>query len=403
MDSPDDGAGPRGGGRHGWTPFPFQEAVWHAYLARESGLIHAATGTGKTSAAWLGPVLEWLRDYPVRPRREVEVPPPLRVLWITPLRALAGDTEAALRAPVEDFGLPWTIESRTGDTPAKVRARQRDRLPTALVTTPESLSLLLTRDDAPALFAHLELVVVDEWHELLASKRGVQTELALARLRRFRPGLRTLGLSATLGNLGGSGLLPAVIAAIEEGESALVFTNTRATAEIWYQALLAARPEWAGIMALLRTCARRLVVLGDLFHARAGRIATRTIAELRRWRGLRSELEIVLVRGHHDRHAGDPPEDLRINCVDAPAFVPPFVLRHDPGDPADGYTLAGHLHPGIVLTGPALQRERLPCFWLTPRMAVLPAFGSFTGLAPIMPAPDDRIFAIAEDEVVPVG
>jgi len=80
--------------------------------------------------------------------------------------------------------------------------------------------------------------------------------------------------------------------------------------------------------ALLRTAANRLVVLGDLFHARAGRIATRTIAELRHWRGLRSGLEIMLVRGNHDRHAGDPPDDLGINCVNAPALVPPFSLRH---------------------------------------------------------------------------
>jgi ATP-dependent Lhr-like helicase len=282
-------------GRHEWEPFPFQEEVWRAYLAGESGLIHAATGTGKTYAAWMGPVMEWLRDYPSARRRPAA---PLRVLWVTPLRALAGDTEAALRAPVEDLGLPWSVESRTGDTPARVRARQRERLPTALVTTPESLSLLLTRDDAPTLFDHLELVVVDEWHELMASKRGVQTELCLARLRRFRPDLRTLGLSATLGNLDtardallgvdaeghpragrifqglvpkalvvdalipesmerfpwsgqiGLRLLPEVIAAVEEGETALVFTNTRATAEIWFQALLAARPDWAGILAL---------------------------------------------------------------------------------------------------------------------------------------------------------
>ena len=281
--------------RHEWEPFPFQYEVWRAYLAGESGLVHAATGTGKTYAAWIGPLLEWLRDYPAAPRRPAA---PLTVLWITPLRALAGDTEAALRAPVEDLGMPWTVESRTGDTPARVRARQRERLPSALVTTPESLSLLLTRDDTPTLFEHLELVVVDEWHELMASKRGVQTELCLARLRRFRPGLRTLGLSATLGNLDtardallgvdsratphpgrifqglipkalevdalipetmerfpwsgqiGLRLLPEVIAAIEEGETALVFTNTRATAEIWFQALLAARPDWAGILAL---------------------------------------------------------------------------------------------------------------------------------------------------------
>ena len=154
---------------------------------------------------------------------------------------------------------------------------------------------------------------------------------------------------------------------------------------------------------LLRTCARRLIVLGDLFHARAGRIATRTLAELRRWRGLRSELEILLVRGNHDRHAGDPPEDLRINCVNGPAFVPPFVLRHEPAESADGYTLAGHLHPGIVLAGPGLQRERLPCYWLSPRTAVLPAFGGFTGLAPIVPDSDDRVFVIADDEVLAVG
>src|SRR5215218_206047 len=121
--------------------------------------------------------------------------------------------------------------------------------------------------------------------------------------------------------------------------------------------------------ALQRTGARRMVVLGDLFHAKAGRIASHTLAELRRWRSLASPLEILLVRGNHDRHAGDPPDDLRINCVDAPAFVPPFVLRHEPSSSAEGYTLAGHVHPCAVLTGPGLQRARLPCFWLTPRAA----------------------------------
>ncbi len=284
----------------GWQPFPFQEEVWQAYLAGESGLIHAATGTGKTYAAWMGPVLDWLRDYPEGRRgsgsagqqRRI-VAPPLRVLWITPLRALAADTEDALRAPIEDLGLPWTVESRTGDTAPSIRARQSKRLPTALVTTPESLALLLTRADAATLFDHLELVVVDEWHELMASKRGVQVELALARLRRWRPALRTWGLSATLGNLdtareallgvGAGGriirglvpkalevdslipetverfpwsgqiglrMVPDVVRAIEEGKTTLVFTNTRATAELWFQALLAACPDWAGVIAL---------------------------------------------------------------------------------------------------------------------------------------------------------
>lgn len=281
---------------HEWEPFAFQEEVWSAYRAGESGLIHAATGTGKTYAAWMGPLLEWLRDYPGATRRAGA--PPLRVLWVTPLRALAADTEAALRAPLVDLGIPWTLETRTGDTPAAIRARQRTRLPTALITTPESLSLLLTREDAAAIFADLECVVVDEWHELMASKRGVQTELDLARLRRFQPGLRTWGLSATLGNLEtardtllgvdpagtprpgrlvrglvpkalevdslfpetierfpwsgqiGLTLLPQVIQAIEEGRTALVFTNTRATAEIWYQALALSGVSWADRIGL---------------------------------------------------------------------------------------------------------------------------------------------------------
>src|SRR3954468_10638211 len=107
----------------GWEPFPFQEEVWHAYLAGKSGLIHAATGTGKTYAAWMGPILDWLGDYP-QGRLHRLAAPPLRGLWITPLRALAADTEAALRAPIEDLGLPWTVESRTGDTAPGVRARQ---------------------------------------------------------------------------------------------------------------------------------------------------------------------------------------------------------------------------------------------------------------------------------------
>ena len=191
-----------------WKPFPFQREVWDAYANGESGLIHAATGTGKTYAAWLGPVLEALAEAPKRKlkaetsakvrRAKSE---PLRVLWITPLRALAADTEQALRAPIEELGLPWTIESRTGDTSASLRRKQKQRLPTALITTPESLSLLLCRPDHAELFANLRCVVVDEWHELMSTKRGVQVELGLARLRRICPMLRTWGLSATLGNL----------------------------------------------------------------------------------------------------------------------------------------------------------------------------------------------------------
>lgn len=155
--------------------------------------------------------------------------------------------------------------------------------------------------------------------------------------------------------------------------------------------------------ALLRTAADRLVVLGDLFHARAGRIATRTLAELRHWRGLRAGLEIMLVRGNHDRHAGDPPDDLVINCINAPALVPPFILRHEPAVAPHGYTLAGHVHPGIVLCGRALQRERLPCFLLGAQVALLPAFGSFTGLGMVEPGPGDRAFVVGGEDVIEVG
>jgi uncharacterized protein len=155
--------------------------------------------------------------------------------------------------------------------------------------------------------------------------------------------------------------------------------------------------------ALERTQAQRLIVLGDLFHARAGRIASRTLAELRQWRSRRPEVEILLVRGNHDRHAGDPPPDLRINCVNEPAFVPPFVLRHQPVSAPDGYTLAGHVHPGVVLTGPARQHARLPCFLFGRDVALLPAFGSFTGLGIVEPGPDYRLFVIAGDDVVGVA
>ena len=280
----------------GWSSLGFQREVWRAYLDGESGLVHAATGTGKTLAAWWGPLLEYLHESPASPlgRRRRATSPPLRVLWITPLRALAADTLQSLRVPMEDLDLPWTLEARTGDTTPAMRARQRRRLPTALVTTPESLTLLLTRTDVGDVFSDLRLVVVDEWHELMGTKRGVQVELALARLRTLAPTVRTWGLSATIGNIDaarsallgnvavrsrivrgeeaktivvdslippvierfpwaghlGTQMVPQVIGAIEEGNTSIVFTNTRSQTEIWYQAILAQRPDWAGSIAL---------------------------------------------------------------------------------------------------------------------------------------------------------
>ncbi|QXH48066.1 ligase-associated DNA damage response DEXH box helicase [Pseudomonas xanthosomatis] len=269
----------------GWKPFAFQRQAWAAIGRGDSGLLHASTGAGKTYALWLGALRAFAGTAPGRQ------PAPLQVLWITPMRALAADTARALQAPVDELGLNWSVGVRSGDTGSAERARQARRLPSALITTPESLTLLLTRAQAEQDFASLRLVVVDEWHELLGNKRGVQLQLALARLRRWRPQLVVWGLSATLGNLEhalqvlvpGGGLLlkgrqdkrlivdtliPAqlerfpwaghmglkmlaqVAAELDASASSLVFTNTRAQAELWYQALLEARPEWAGLIAL---------------------------------------------------------------------------------------------------------------------------------------------------------
>ncbi|MDN3222794.1 ligase-associated DNA damage response DEXH box helicase [Pseudomonas nunensis] len=278
----------------GWKPFAFQKQVWTAVKRGESGLLHASTGAGKTYAVWFGALNRFASCVaPVEtPRKRKPVAEPLTVLWITPMRALAADTARALEAPLADLQIPWSVGLRTGDTSSSERARQSRRLPTTLITTPESLTLMLARADAQTALSTLRMVVVDEWHELLGNKRGVQLQLALARLRRWHPELIVWGVSATLGNQShaeqvliphgggisvqgqsskdlrvdtllppaierfpwaghiGLKMLPQVVAEIESSPSSLVFTNTRAQSEIWYQALLEARPDWAGLIAL---------------------------------------------------------------------------------------------------------------------------------------------------------
>ncbi len=161
----------------GWQAFAFQQEVWQHIGAGRSGLLHATTGSGKTYAVWFGLLNRALAG-------EVSGGG-LRMLWLTPMRALAADTARALELPLAQLGLDWSVGVRTGDTEAGERARQARRLPEALITTPESLSLMLTRADSPDLLSGVELVVVDEWHELIGNKRGVQVQLALARLRRL--------------------------------------------------------------------------------------------------------------------------------------------------------------------------------------------------------------------------
>lgn len=270
----------------GWTPWPFQRETWDAYAAGRSGLIQVPTGAGKTYAAYLGPLSELLRD----PGKG------LRILYLTPLRSVSRDVEKALKRPLADIGAVLRVESRTGDTPSHLRAKQRRQLPEVLITTPESLSLLLSYDDARAAFAGLRAVICDEWHELLPTKRGTQTELALTRLRALAPKMRTWAMSATIGNpeealqsLLGTGressngilvrhdiprpvhveaLLPDEVDAfpwsgnlglamrkrlvewLNPAFPTLIFVNTRSQAERWYQEFIEAKPEWLTLMSV---------------------------------------------------------------------------------------------------------------------------------------------------------
>lgn len=152
---------------------------------------------------------------------------------------------------------------------------------------------------------------------------------------------------------------------------------------------------------LQRTCAKRIVLLGDCIHAKQGRSKS-TFAEITEWRARHPALRIELVRGNHDHRAGDPPPEFQMQCVDAPMTDLPFVYRHFPKPSDEGYTLAGHLHPAIRLRGNGAERATLPCFWFTDRIGVLPAFGGLTGTAKIRPAPGDRVCAIAGDEVIEI-
>lgn len=150
------------------------------------------------------------------------------------------------------------------------------------------------------------------------------------------------------------------------------------------------------------TGARRLVFLGDFLHAREGR-SEEMLNAVAAWRRQHATTEIVLVRGNHDRRAGDPPGSLAIECVDAPHVDAPFVLSHHPRANEGHYVLSGHVHPCVRVRGRARQSHRLPCFWFGRDTGVLPAFGEFTGCAEVEPVPGDRVFVVAENEVVSVG
>ncbi|MBC7920924.1 MAG: ligase-associated DNA damage response DEXH box helicase [Ferruginibacter sp.] len=290
-------------GDRGWQPFAFQQAAWQAYLAGKSGLLNAPTGSGKTFALWMPCLAEYINQYPPdyrQPRRNG-----LQILWITPLRALAKDIRLAMQTACDDLGVPWRVAVRTGNTSTSERQQQLRRMPECLVTTPESLHILLSQKGGADHFRSLKAVIIDEWHELLGSKRGVQAELALSRLRPLtRQPLKVWGISATIGNLEqalavltgadattdeaapgaaapgvilraevrkqtrihsvlpddgqempypgqlGTKLIAKILPVIRRSQTTLVFVNTRAAAEIWYQHLLLQAPELAGLVAM---------------------------------------------------------------------------------------------------------------------------------------------------------
>ncbi|APG60615.1 ligase-associated DNA damage response DEXH box helicase [Christiangramia salexigens] len=277
-----------------WKPFKFQKDTWTAYLQKKNGLLNAPTGSGKTYALWVPIVLDYIKKNPDFKTKHKKG---LKAIWITPLRALSVEIEQAASRFAEEMGTKFTVGIRTGDTPQKERAAQKKSMPDLLITTPESLHLLLSSKNYPKMFKDLQAVVVDEWHELLGTKRGVQVELGLSRVKTISKDLRIWGISATIGNLQqarevllgpdsealdnsvmiranikkkinvrsiipakmekfpwrghlGLHLLDEVVPIIKNSRTTLLFTNTRSQCELWFQKLMNKYPEFAGEVAM---------------------------------------------------------------------------------------------------------------------------------------------------------
>jgi len=272
--------------RSSWKAQAFQKEAWKAYANGLSGLINAPTGSGKTYSLLLPALLE-------SKGKKISG---LQLIWISPIRALTREIELAAKRAIDAMNLEWTVGIRTGDTSQKERAAQKKNMPNLLITTPESLHLMLAQKHYPSTFKQLKTIVVDEWHELLGSKRGVQVELGISRLQGLNPALKVWGISATIGNLIqakevllgygaasknsiiiradihkdiviqtlipekietfpwaghlGITMLEQVIPILEKSRSTLIFTNTRSFAEVWYQKLLDAAPHFAGQIAM---------------------------------------------------------------------------------------------------------------------------------------------------------
>jgi ATP-dependent Lhr-like helicase len=277
-----------------WEPFPFQKETWNAFLDGKHGLLNAPTGSGKTYALWFPIVLNYIQNHPQYKTKHKKG---LKAIWITPLRALSQEIKQSAERITQDLETQMTVGIRTGDTSTKERARQKTTMPDLLITTPESLQLLLSSKGYAKLFKDCSAIVVDEWHELLGTKRGVQMELGLSRLKTVCTDLRIWGISATIGNLEqarevllgpsskelensvlvkanlnkkitvksiipkemetfpwrghlGLHLLDEVVPIINNSKTTLLFTNTRSQCEIWFQKILEKHPEFAGEIAM---------------------------------------------------------------------------------------------------------------------------------------------------------
>lgn len=272
----------------------FQLETWKAYSQGFSGLVNAPTGSGKTYSLVLALLKDFIDKHPEN-YSEPALNQGLKLIWVAPIRALAKEIDISVQRALKALDIPWRCEIRTGDTTSSVKKSQLSRPPQILITTPESIHIIMATKGYPKFFSHLECIVVDEWHELLGSKRGVQMELAISRMKGIVPLLKIWGISATIGNLAeaaevllysvpearrclvragirknihirsvipaemekfpwaghlGIRLAEEVLKIIHSHSTTLVFTNTRAQCEIWYQKLLELDDSLAGCMAM---------------------------------------------------------------------------------------------------------------------------------------------------------
>jgi ATP-dependent helicase Lhr and Lhr-like helicase len=282
---------------NGHSPFPFQQEAWQQIFNAESGIVNAPTGCGKTFSIFLGSIIQFINNNPENYKNKNNSG--LQLLWITPLRALAKDICRAMEEAIAELEIGWKVGIRNGDTATTERASQKKQMPEVLIITPESLHLLLAQKGYPAIFQSLKIIAVDEWHELLGSKRGVQVELAVSRILNSQTSFHNnpciiWGISATIGNLKeardvllssfkkngtiikaaldkkikvesiypdeiekypwaghlGIKLAHKLIPIIQQSKTTLIFINTRGMSETWYQTLLNVCPELAGSIAL---------------------------------------------------------------------------------------------------------------------------------------------------------